>query len=235
MRLLITRPEPDGARSAEAFRARGHEVLLAPLIHIEPVSADLGGAWAAVVITSANALIGFADDARLQALTRLPLVAVGDRSAAAARQAGFAEVTSAGGSAQDLIRLLPSLPVASGRPLLYLAGADRAADLATELAAAGLNIDTRVVYRAAPLRQFPERASSALAAGRIDGVLHYSRRAAEAYVALASGRLGDAALRPAQFCLSARIAEALTAAGAADVRAAAYPTEQSLLQLVDSR
>ena len=32
MRLLVTRPEPDGERTAEKLRARGCEVLLAPLL-----------------------------------------------------------------------------------------------------------------------------------------------------------------------------------------------------------
>ena len=49
MRLLVTRPEPDNERTAAALRAQGHEVLLAPLLHIEAVAdADLGAPpWAA--------------------------------------------------------------------------------------------------------------------------------------------------------------------------------------------
>ena len=43
MRLLITRPEPDNERTAAVLRAQGHDVLLAPLLHIEaspmPISA----------------------------------------------------------------------------------------------------------------------------------------------------------------------------------------------------
>jgi len=56
LRLLLTRPEPDAARTAAALRAAGHEVLTAPMLRIEPVAADLGaGPWEAVLITSANA------------------------------------------------------------------------------------------------------------------------------------------------------------------------------------
>ena len=32
MRLLVTRPEPDATRTAETLRARGHDVLVAPLL-----------------------------------------------------------------------------------------------------------------------------------------------------------------------------------------------------------
>ena len=58
VRLLLTRPEPDAARTAAALRARGHEPIVAPLLAIEIVSdADLGaGPWAAILVTSANAV-----------------------------------------------------------------------------------------------------------------------------------------------------------------------------------
>ena len=55
MRLVVTRPQADSERTATALRARGHEVLVAPLMQVEPVAADLAGGWAAVIITSANA------------------------------------------------------------------------------------------------------------------------------------------------------------------------------------
>ena len=32
MRILVTRPLPDGERTAAALRARGHDVLLVPLM-----------------------------------------------------------------------------------------------------------------------------------------------------------------------------------------------------------
>ena len=44
MRLLVTRPEPDGERTAAKLRARGCEVMLAPLLRVETVDADLDGA-----------------------------------------------------------------------------------------------------------------------------------------------------------------------------------------------
>ena len=49
MRLLITRPEPDNERTAAVLRAQGHDVLLAPLLHIESVAnSELGTPpWAA--------------------------------------------------------------------------------------------------------------------------------------------------------------------------------------------
>ena len=60
-------------------RARGHEVLLAPLMRVEPIAADLAGAWSGVIVTSANAP-GALDDAAKVALLGLPVYAVRNRS-----------------------------------------------------------------------------------------------------------------------------------------------------------
>ena len=66
--------------------------------------------------------------------------------------------------------------------MLYLAGEDRSGDLAGELAAAGIEVATRVVYRAVALPTFPPDVREALTAGWLDGVLHFSRRSAETYL-----------------------------------------------------
>jgi uroporphyrinogen-III synthase len=61
MHLLVTRPEPDGERTAAKLRARGHEVMLASLLRVEAIDADIGGDWHAVAVTSVNALRAIAD------------------------------------------------------------------------------------------------------------------------------------------------------------------------------
>src|SRR5450756_3085895 len=97
MRMVVTRPQADSERTAATLRARGHAVLVAPLLRVEPVAADLSGSCGGVIITSANAPGAIVGNPACKALFKLPLFAVGRRSADAARQAGFADVTSAGG------------------------------------------------------------------------------------------------------------------------------------------
>lgn len=236
MRLLLTRPEPEAERTAAHLRARGHEVVIAPLIRIEPVAdAEIGaGPWAAILVTSANAAGAAAAHPRFAALRPLPVFAVGARSAAAMREAGFADVTSADGDVRDLVRVVTER-LAGRAALLYLAGAQRSGDLAGSLAAHGFAVRTRIVYRAVKVAALPRRAVAALSGG-IDGVLHFSRRSAEAYVdAVRAAGLSAAALtKPAHFCLSAQVAEPLAQAGAADVRIAPQPTEASLIGLIPS-
>lgn len=234
MRLLVTRPEEGGARSAEVLRARGHEVLLAPLLRIEPiVDADLGAPpYAAILLSSANAARAIAAHRRIGELKTLPVLAVGERSAQAARAAGFVDVHSADGDAQDLARAAAARFAGSRAPLLYLAGEDRARDLAGNLG--GLKVHTAVVYRAVKAAILPPAVRMALAENRLDGVLHFSLRSAEAYLECAEvAGLRDKALAPQHFCLSARVAAPL--AQAANVRIAARPDEVALLDLVGSR
>jgi uroporphyrinogen-III synthase len=236
LNLLVIRPEPDGERTAGALRARGHHALLAPLTRIASVATDLGpGPWAALLITSANAVRALENHPQRQKLSGLAVLAVGDRSAAAARHAGFTDVTSADGTAADLAALAASRYGGTGRPLLWLAGADRAADLAAALASSSVPVEMRVIYQSVANTDLPPSVAEALREGTLGGVLHYSRRSAEAYLAVAArAALAEQALRPMQFCLSARIAEPLAAAGAPDIRISPRPTEESLLQLVDS-
>jgi uroporphyrinogen-III synthase len=231
VKLLLTRPEPDGARTAAALRARGHEVLSAPLLHVEPIGFALPGeAFGGVVMTSANAARAVAGHARRTSLVSLPAFTVGRHTAEAARAAGFRDVRSADGDRHDLAALL------RGRidraPLLYLAGEDRSGPLD----AGGALVLTVAAYRAVKAERFPPAVADALRAGAFEGVLHFSRRTAEAYLDCARGHgLLDCALAPLHYCLSRQVAAALAAAGATAIRIAARPEEEALIELVDDR
>jgi uroporphyrinogen-III synthase len=237
VRLLVTRPQDDGERTAAVLRTHGHAVLVAPLLHVAPLAAaDLGpGPFAAVLTTSVNAARAVARHARIAELRGVPLYTVGHRSAEAARAAGFAAVHSADGDVHDLVAMVARKLAGTAAPLLYLAGEDRTADLTEELDRHALSVRTAVVYRAAAAERFPPAAAQAIAAGDIDGVLHYSRRSAAAFVHCADAAgLREQALRLTHYCLSAQVAAPLVDAGAATIRLAARPEEQALLELVGS-
>lgn len=232
MHVLITRPEPAAGRTAAALVARGHDVWKLPLMQIEPVAADLSGDWGGVIITSANVPAAIAGNPARAALLALPLLAVGQRSAEAARAAGFTEVTSAGGDVGDLLRALATRRLDQVAPVLYLAGEDRAADLVGELAAHGIAAEMRVVYRAATL-PFPDELVAALESGDVQAVLHFSRRSAESYLAGAvEADVAEQALKVRHYCLSAQVAEPLQAAGAKRVAVAPRPQEPALIELL---
>ncbi len=235
VRLLLTRPQPDAARTAVALRALGHEPIVTPLIEIEVISGvdPDGGPWAAILLTNANALWAIAGFAWRDDWRDLPIFAVGDRTAQAVRENRFTAVTSAGGDVNDLANLVAARLNPPAR-LLYLTGEDRSGDLAGTLRARGFVVDMVVVYRAMVAETLPAEAATALTSG-IDGVLHYSRRSAETYVsaARAAGLLASA-LKPIHFCLSAQVAEPLAQAGASAIRIAPRPVETDLIGLIPS-
>ncbi len=232
MRLVITRPQAEGERTATALRAQGHDVLVAPLMRVESVPADLAGKWGAVIITSANAPAAIADNAAREALLKLPIYAVGRRSAEAAHAAGFANVISAGGDVRDLVRLIAERHADAKAPLIYLAGEDRAVDLIGELAAYSIAAEIRVVYRAVSA-PYPPALASALNEGTVEGALHFSKRSAENYLsgARAAG-LGGLALGVRHYCLSAQIAAPLAEAGAVHISVSPHPSEAALIELL---
>ncbi len=232
MYVLVTRPEPAAERTAATLIARGHEAWKVPLMQIEPIAADLSGNWSAVIITSAHAPVAIADNPARKALRKLPLFAVGERSAQAAREAGFANVMSAGGDVRDLVQLLRERKADVSAPLLYLAGEERAADLIGQLAARGIAAEMRVVYRAVAA-PFPDELVAALEAGDVQAVLHFSRGSVENYLSGArEADIAEQALAVRHYCLSAQVAEPLIAVGAKRVAVASRPEEAALVELL---
>ena len=237
MAVLVTRPHPDDETTASALRARGFEVLQAPMLRFEPVPFhdDADASYGAVIVTSANALRGIAPHLANSRLLRLPLFAVGERTASVARDAGFAEVISAKSDAaalRDLVlAAVKSKQLKKASALLYLAGADLARDLAGELGEKGFTVVTHTTYRMIPASSLPREVCDAFVANRIEAVLHYSRRSARAFLdAARSGGVEISALALPQCCISAAVASILRDAGATQVTAAAQADENALFE-----
>lgn len=147
--VLITRPAAQAARfAAELSEAFGDRLrpLLSPLMAAEYLPFDLPPTrHAALILTSETGAEAAGD--RRGALPDLAFC-VGDRTADAARRAGFTAL-SAAGAAQDLVDLILSSPVKG--PFLYLHGQDRAADIGRILGERGLTVDSRAAYVQRPL------------------------------------------------------------------------------------
>ncbi|HEX2553543.1 MAG TPA: uroporphyrinogen-III synthase [Microvirga sp.] len=229
MRLLVTRAAEDAARTAARLCERGHEAVIAPVIAIRPTgAAPPAESWDAALLTSAH---GASALAQLGPLGR-PVFAVGPRTGAAAAGAGAVHVAE--GDAAALAALVRrTLP--PGATLLHVAGRHRKAEPAAALAAAGYRVLTWEAYEAAAVPRLPAAACEALAAGRVDGVLHFSRRSAAILVdrAAAEGCL-DRLLALPQLCLSADVAAPLRERGARRVVVSAQPEERFLLDAIDT-
>jgi uroporphyrinogen-III synthase len=240
MAVLVTRPHPDDETTAAGLRARGFEVLLAPMLRFEPVAFDDDEdmRYGAVIVTSANALRGIERQLKGNKLLKRPLFAVGDRTASAARGIGFETVISAKGDAASLRDLVlasvKAKALKKASPLLYLAGADLARDLAGELGELGFTVVTQTTYRMVPLSGLPRETCDAFAANGVEAVLHYSRRSARAFLeSVRAAGVEISALAIPQYCISAAVALIVRDAGATQVMVASSPDENALFELLD--
>jgi uroporphyrinogen-III synthase len=240
MAILVTRPHPDAETTAADLRARGFEVLLAPMLRFEAAGFhdDADAHYGAVIVTSANALRGIESQLKASPLLKLPLFAVGEHTAEAARHIGFEQVIPAKGDAASLRDLVAASVKAKAlkkaSPLLYLAGADLARDLAGELGERGFTVVTQTTYRMIPLSSLPRETCDAFAANQIEAVLHYSRRSARAFLeSVRAAGVEISALSVPQCCISAGVASVVRDAGATRVMAAAAPDENALFAALD--
>jgi uroporphyrinogen-III synthase len=208
-RVLVLRPEPSASATAAQARALGLEPVVIPLFEIEPIAwqAPEPARFDALLLTSANAVR--AGGEQLTALRGLPVHAVGEATADAAREAGF-DVASRGDAGVD--RLLDSLE--PDLKLLHLCGEDR-----REGVHARQHITALVVYRS------KARDGADLSAAGDAVALVHSPRAARRFSALAPHRssIAIAAISPA-------VVEA-AGDGWAAIAAAESPTDEALLAL----
>ena len=213
LQALVTRPREDAETLAAALAARGVAALIEPLMEVRfdaATAPDLTGVQA-VLCTSANGVRALA---RASGERRLPLLAVGEATAARARAEGFAAVASAGGDVADLAQqAMARFDPRHGR-LLQICGSAVAGDLAGDLRAHGFTVERAILYDALPAASLSPAAVEAIGAGMIDFALFFSPRTAAIFVRLAN--------RAGIGCGCARIA-ALSISAAADAPLAALP------------
>ncbi|WP_419809333.1 uroporphyrinogen-III synthase [Sphingomonas sp.] len=204
---LVLRPEPGNARTTARLTAAGVTVRSCPLFAVTPVAWQVPdpAAYDALLFTSANAVRQ--GGAGLAGLTGLPVIAVGEATAAAARDAGFVVSLTGSDDATAVIAAAPDR-------LLHLAGRDRRALT---------GIDAITVYASDALAM-PAGATRAWA-GCV-ALLHSER---------AAGRFADLAARDdadrAAIAIAALSPAVATAAGDgwATCAVAAAPTDAALI------
>jgi len=225
MRILIVRAAEDARRTARRLEAAGHQAILAPVVAIHPLEFTPRGEFDAVLATSAHA---FERPQTLASLCALPIFVVGARTAEAAQAAGFAPPRVVAANAEDLSCALRASAPPAAR-LLYLAGRDRKPDLEAALQDA-FTLTVAETYEARPMAALPGAAQAALAAGAVDAVLHYSRRSAAIFLALARrADLADRLAAPRHVAISPDAAKPLAEAGL-PLAIAAAPTEDSMIE-----
>lgn len=221
-RILVTRSEPGASETAERLKALGYRPIVEPLFAVEPIAASLPW-FDALAFTSANGVRVFAT---LNGRRSAPVFCVGARTAEAAREAGFSDVTSADGDVAALAGLIQGrLPPKAS--LLHTGNEESRGDLAGQLKAAGREAIFVATYRAAPVSQpGPALAVHLRGEPAFDALLVHSPRGA----AILGGFAGSA---PARAGLDVAAISAAAAAPlesfAKRIEIAASPNETALL------
>ncbi len=217
-RILAIRPEPGLTGTLARGHARGLAITGLPLSQVEPVAWRAPArAYNGLLIGSANALRHAG--AELEKLRGLPVLAVGERTAEAARQAGWPVEACGEGGLQQVLDALPDAP----RTLLRLAGEQRTR---IEIPAP-VAIDTVTVYRVVH-RTLSAAQARLFSPGSV--VLLHSGEAAR-HFAHECTRCGIDKSGIALAALAPRIADA-AGSGWEAVRIADAPQDEALLAIV---
>jgi uroporphyrinogen-III synthase len=225
--IIITRPLDHGLETAQRVRSLGFTPLPDPVLVIrrQEWTAPDWTAFTALLITSGNALAALIGR---DVPKDKPLFVVGEKTAAAAKAAGFQKIVGVAEKSADLPNLIPqALPKGL---LLHLTSEDAHTGFQKELETAGYPITQLIVYKAWPVEELSAATRQALLENRVEGALFYSARSATVFLHLLTRHGLEWATQHMQaFCLSQAVADAASAATWKKIHIAASPTENSLL------
>lgn len=233
-KVLVTRPEGPAQKTfSQMIRANGAEPVFCPLSSIEFLPLDLNAddQYQALIITSSNAVRAAA---QCSGLSRgISCFAVGDVTAALAREAGFQSVKSADGNVDALIDLIKAtLDPTQGR-LLYLRGEDVTGDLGGSLVGSGFKVDSSEVYKALWLEVLPDKIKFEINRGYIDLVSLLSPLTAENFTKLVRESETPIDLTSTKaICLSEAIAQGTDTLRWEEILVSPKPKLEDLVKLI---
>ncbi len=237
MKILVTRPEPDASRLAERLRTLGHDPVVEPLMSADYLEGpeDFPGALKgsqAIAFTSANGVRALA---RCHKERRLPVFAVGDATAAAARQEGFDPVYVAAGDVDHLAADIAARLDPGAGSIVHIAGSVVAGDLQGELATRGFQVDRHVLYAMTASASLSPEVIARITEASLDAVLVYSPRSGRILVDLINkAGLQGACQAITCYCLSANVTAAVANLPFANCVVAATPDEAALMALLEA-
>ena len=203
--VLIMRPLEDALPMATILESKGIKFSHYPLFtpHFLPLSPLKNPQ--ALIITSKNAiraLEGYED------LKKMPLYAVGDKTAELAKQKGFLNVSSASGTSQELIKLM----IKTGQPdkgiFWHLSGQKVKGNIVESLKIAGFEAKRQIVYSLEDITDLPSSLYNELKNKMISHVIFCSSRTTTVFMSLLKkNKLEKKACQMISLCLSQDIGE----------------------------
>ncbi|MFW0777349.1 MAG: uroporphyrinogen-III synthase [Rickettsiales bacterium] len=235
--ILITRGVSDGEELHEQLQELGHRVIHEPLTEIflnhtvrQELQQSLQNEPDAIILTSrygARAL------AALTEIRDLALLCVGDATAEAARSVGFTRVSTAGGTADDLVTYILDAYDSDSR-LIYGSAVHVRTDLEAELGAYGMEVQRVVLYEATASEALSDTLIEQLKREQVDAVTFLSQRSVDIFLKLlANTDVSNATDHMEAYCLSEAVAMPLQDSQWKSIIIAPEPTLASLISTID--
>jgi uroporphyrinogen-III synthase len=207
MNILITRPLIDAEDLMEKFFAYGHKIIHLPTLKISNVKTELVNSdnFDAFIFTSANAVRNI----RLSnARKNLHCFCVGSITEKIARQSGFTNTSSAGGTVNALKNLIMiSDKVNKNSNLAYFCGDNISYDLDLELIKEGLKIKKIVNYSSEAIIDLNDENKKLIENYPPDLIYIYSVRSAKSFVAIVKNYgLNPLVTQSTVMCISKKVA-----------------------------
>ena len=231
--VLITRPQPVADEFAERLRREKFYVYTAPMTEYVEIDADSEDmeSYQALIFTSAQAVLIFSERSTVR---RLPVLAVGDATAAAAKKAGFTTVYSAKGDSGDMVNLIESVVSAlSLKKVLHPCGEDMIDDMPEDISSLGVEVVRMPVYKALFLDSMPENVVQVLKRGAVDAVTVFSARTAENLVKMLQQEdMRGVSEKLEAVCISKRVAAGLRGISWRKIRIARHPDTEEMVEIL---
>ena len=214
MNILITRPLMDAEDLMEKFFAYGHKIIHLPTLKISTVKTELVNpdTFDAFIFTSTNAV-------RNLQLTNtnksIQCFCVGSITEKIARQSGFVNTTSAGGTVNALKNLIMiSNKVNKNSNLAYFCGDNISSDLDLELQNEGLKIKKIINYSSEIISDLNNENKKLIEEFPPDLIYIYSARSAESFIAIVKNYgLNPLVTQSTVMCISKKVASIFESLG----------------------
>jgi len=203
--VLLIRPLEDALPIATFLKSKGigfsHYPLFKPrFFPLPPLKTPQ-----ALIITSKNsirALEGYED------LKKIPLYAVGEKTAELAKQKGFVNIFNAAGTSQDLIKLIVKMGQRDKGILWHLSGEEVKGNIIEALTIAGFEARRQIVYLIEDVTDLPPSLQAKLINNSISHIIFCSPRTTTAFITLLKkNKLEKRACKIISLCLSQDVGE----------------------------
>ena len=214
MNILITRPLMDAEDLMEKLFAYGHKIIHLPTLKISTVETELVNPdnFDAFVFTSTNAVRNL----QLNSTNKsLHCFCVGSITEKIARQSGFVNTSSAGGTVNALKNLIMiSDKINKNSNLAYFCGDNISYDLDLELKNEGLKIKKIVNYSSEIISDLNNENKKLIENFPPDLIYIYSARSAESFIAIVKNyALNPLVTQSTVMCISKKVANIFKSQG----------------------